>query len=376
MAESSQCESSKVPPLLLDKNDYRFKEILRQDPHFAWKYCTKLQDKWKDYLSDVELLACMERWKESKSLHLVWVSDKFGGTLSGNVSEKSTYVLLTKLYKELPGKYDEDTLKKINSGESHSVPDESVTSNNGATGDKAVPSNASTGSRDGDRNAQKDRTSERQLKQHLEALVLLSRSAESGYNLSENLIKHAHLLLMHGLYTSDNLEIHAGVYRTCSVSADYHVFPHYDTVPPSMTRLVTKYNHHQKQPDHDPFELASWLLLEFLTIHPFEDGNGRVSRLLWCYSLMLDGLPFPLTPFPGIKKAYKQFVSCIKRDRDTLYMTPTTSGFYCKYTTSLTVVSVTSTWKNFISNLRQESPKKHQEVVEWLKSSGTALYEL
>lgn len=40
---------------------------------------------------------------------------EFGGTLSGNVSEKSTYVFLTKLYKELPGKYDEDTLKKKNS---------------------------------------------------------------------------------------------------------------------------------------------------------------------------------------------------------------------------------------------------------------------
>ena len=371
MAESLQRD----PPMLLYKHNYIFKSILGHDPHSAWKYCTMLQEKWnKDYSKSPELTERMENWKESKSLHLVWVSDKFGGTLSRKVSEKSTYVLLTKLYRELSEKYHKDTLEKFNSGESNSAQGEGAISNNGETGDTSTACDAATGSQlPGDSDAERDRASERQLKQHLEALIFLSKSAESRYCLSENLIKCAHRLLMHGLHTSDNLEIHAGVYRTCSVSADNHVFPHYDTVPLSMTRLVTKYNDHQKRPDHDPFELASWLLLEFLTIHPFEDGNGRVSRLLWCYSLMLDGLPFPLTPFPGIKKAYNKFVSCIEKDRNALSMTPITSGFTCQNTTSLTIASITMTWKNFVSNLRQESPKEHQEVVEWLQNSGAAL---
>ena len=360
MAESSL---HRKPPKLLSKHNYRFKGILCLDPDSAWKFCAELQTKWKaEYSKDTELVKCMERWKESKSLHLVWVSDKFGGTLSNDVSEKRTYLLLTQLYKELREQFDDDSLKRI-TDDLHSTVDNGT---DDATNSVSLPAMCTTLKRD--RNAEKDRTSELQLKQHLEALIFLSKSAEVGTSLSENLIKAAHKLLMRGLHTSDKLEIHAGGYRTCSVSAGDHVYPHYDTILKSMSMMVKKYNDHQKNQEHDPFELASWLLLEFLTIHPFEDGNGRISRLLWCYSLMLDGLPFPLTPFPGIKKAYKQYVACVENDRAMVSFTSAADTTSCVHTTSLTVISVTKIWMNFISNLRQESPEKHEQLVLWVKS--------
>ena len=55
---------------------------------------------------------------------------------------------------------------------------------------------------------------------------------------------------------------------------------------------------------------------------------------------MSDGLPFPLTPFPGIKRAYKKYVESVQKDRDRLgkLHEPSTT---CIYTTSLTVISVT-----------------------------------
>ena len=340
------------PPPLLDKNHYLFKNVLCCEPVSAWKYCVQLQKKWnEEYSSDQELMKCMKRWKESKSLHLIWVSDKFSGTLPSAVSEKKTYVLLTKSYTDLCSEFEGDSLRSIIDRVCEPK-------------DEQVPQAMFA-----DRNAERDRVSELQLKQHLKALMFLTRAAENKISLSENLIKWGHRFLMEGLHTEDRVQINAGGYRTCPVSDGDHVYIHHLTIPDVMTQLVSKYNGMQ---GHDPFARASWLLTEFLTIHPFEDGNVRMSRLLWCYSLMSDGLPFPLTPFPGVKRAYKKYVECVKKDRDRLskLYEPSTT---CINTTSLTVVSITNIWENFISNLRQESPDKHKEIAKWLDDNKITL---
>ena len=315
----------------------------------------QLQKKWsEEYSSDQELLKCMKRWKESKSLHLIWVSDKFSGTLPSAVSEKKTYVLLTKSYTDLCSEFEGDSLRSIIDHECKPEDEQQV----------HVPQVVFV-----DRNAERDRVSELQLKQHLKALMFLTRAAEDKISLSENLIKWGHRFLMEGLHTEDGVQINAGGYRTCPVSDGDHVYIHHLIIQDAMSRLVSKYNGMHR---HDPFQRASWLLVEFLTIHPFEDGNGRMSRLLWCYSLMSDGLPFPLTPFPGIKRAYKRYVDSVQKDRDRLSKLhePSTA---CIFTTSLTVISITKIWENFISNLRQESPDKHREIAKWLNENKITL---
>ena len=39
----------------------------------------------------------------------------------------------------------------------------------------------------------------------------------------------------------------------------------------------------------NPIELAAWTHAEFVRIHPFIDGNGRTSRLIMNYQLMING---------------------------------------------------------------------------------------
>ncbi len=39
----------------------------------------------------------------------------------------------------------------------------------------------------------------------------------------------------------------------------------------------------------NPIELAAWTHAEFVRIHPFQDGNGRTSRLIMNYQLMSCG---------------------------------------------------------------------------------------
>lgn len=50
--------------------------------------------------------------------------------------------------------------------------------------------------------------------------------------------------------------------------------------PQAMRDLVTDYIEARDSGQHEPLVLVPLFLLDFLCIHPFTDGNGRVSRLL------------------------------------------------------------------------------------------------
>ena len=44
----------------------------------------------------------------------------------------------------------------------------------------------------------------------------------------------------------------------------------------------------------EKLEVATQLLYDFVSLHPFEDGNGRVGRILLSYGLERMGTPFPI----------------------------------------------------------------------------------
>ena len=48
----------------------------------------------------------------------------------------------------------------------------------------------------------------------------------------------------------------------------------------SMERLCAAFNKALEKSEHDPLLLIPMFVLDFLCIHPFSDGNGRMSRLL------------------------------------------------------------------------------------------------
>ena len=51
--------------------------------------------------------------------------------------------------------------------------------------------------------------------------------------------------------------------------------------------------------DHPPNAKAAWLHHRFVRTHPFQDGNGRVSRLLMAWAFVRDGLPPPIITAEG-----------------------------------------------------------------------------
>ncbi len=61
--------------------------------------------------------------------------------------------------------------------------------------------------------------------------------------------------------------------------------------PPKMQELIEWFQEEEWKSELHPVELAAILHHKYILIHPFDDGNSRVSRLLVNYVLMKNDLP-------------------------------------------------------------------------------------
>jgi Uncharacterized conserved protein len=116
---------------------------------------------------------------------------------------------------------------------------------------------------------------------HDKAFSFAKRCITESKSLNENLVKDIHELLM------ENIQ-QGGIYRNVDVriSGAEHE-------PPSSNEMYIQvknfYMDLPSRTDLNPVELAAWTHAEFVRIHPFEDGNGRTSRLIMNYQLMANG---------------------------------------------------------------------------------------
>jgi Fic family protein len=69
-----------------------------------------------------------------------------------------------------------------------------------------------------------------------------------------------------------------------------------------------------------PVELASLMHLKFVTIHPFADGNDRISRLLMNFVLNRHGYPMLNIPYEGRSSYYNALERSQTRGVDTVFI--------------------------------------------------------
>lgn len=116
---------------------------------------------------------------------------------------------------------------------------------------------------------------------HNKAFSYVKQCVAEGRPLDEPTVKDIHALLMENILTG-------GVYRNVEVRITGAGFK--PPVPREM--YVQVKNFFADLPcktDLNPIELAAWTHAEFVRIHPFEDGNGRTSRMIMNYQLLLSG---------------------------------------------------------------------------------------
>jgi Fic family protein len=129
---------------------------------------------------------------------------------------------------------------------------------------------------------------------HAEAIAYLEQALKERV-ISEALIKSFHAILFQGIkpWTS-GISVEPGVYK----KQDNHVLTpsgriHYYTpalqVVDEMEKLIHWYEKNETK--KHPVELAALFHHRLVAIHPFLDGNGRVSRLLMNFILMKEGYP-------------------------------------------------------------------------------------
>lgn len=143
------------------------------------------------------------------------------------------------------------------------------------------------------------------IKGHNQALEMLEDIVHDGRDLSENFIREMHQIILHEPYdkaaiTPDGIRvkrhIQVGSYKmqpnhVVTETNETFYFAKPEETPAMMNDLMVWYNNAISERKLHPIELAALLHYKFIRIHPFDDGNGRLSRILMNLSLMKFGFP-------------------------------------------------------------------------------------
>lgn len=139
-----------------------------------------------------------------------------------------------------------------------------------------------------------------EMKAHNVCLRMVQEEAyDKSHPLTETFIRQLHHTLLRENYTmyrqlsdgtTTSYVIHAGVYKTrpnsvITVTGERFEYASPEETPALMTDLVEWYNIEEQKGELSPIELAAVFHYRYIRIHPFEDGNGRIARLLVNYIL-------------------------------------------------------------------------------------------
>lgn len=128
----------------------------------------------------------------------------------------------------------------------------------------------------------------RNLIKFIEKLTEDYKSNKESFLLEKDIIFEMHKVLLSNINTSTG-EYRIGTAVSVNFLTGEKIYPYEnaDAIADKMDDLISWYSSTGKAINH--ILRAGLLHLEFVRIHPFEDGNGRMARALATLSLSMDG---------------------------------------------------------------------------------------
>ncbi|MDQ3711312.1 MAG: Fic family protein [Acidobacteriota bacterium] len=140
---------------------------------------------------------------------------------------------------------------------------------------------------------------------HNEAINWIIEMIKGETDLSEVFIRQLHQLLLKESYEveaqtqngkSTKRKIEVGKYKIMSnhvltQTGETFYFATPEETPAKMQELIEWLRNEKENSDVNPIILAALFHYKFISIHPFDDGNGRVARILMNFILMQYGFP-------------------------------------------------------------------------------------
>ena len=162
------------------------------------------------------------------------------------------------------------------------------------------------------------------IKGHNEALLMLEEIVKKETEITEKFIRELHIIILQESYynpsrTPDGKiiprKIEIGKYKTqpnhvLTETGETHYFASPEETPAKMHDLIQWYREankdlkdNEEESIYHPLLIASLFHYKFINIHPFDDGNGRLARILMNIILMKDGYP-PVIIKTNLKEDY------------------------------------------------------------------------
>ena len=136
-------------------------------------------------------------------------------------------------------------------------------------------------------------------------LNMMKDQAGTEFPLTEIFVRQLHHTILREDYTvyrqlpggqQTSYVVHAGVYKTrpnsvITLTGERFEYASPEETPALMTDLVQWYNEEEAKGELSLAELCALFHYRYIRIHPFEDGNGRIARLLVNYILCRHDYP-------------------------------------------------------------------------------------
>lgn len=146
---------------------------------------------------------------------------------------------------------------------------------------------------------------------------------------NENYIKQLHQVLLkqstkdtrhRGEYKKSPNHVEAFAEDGSSLGIIFETASPFDT-PFKMAELIEWFNKEWQRRELHPLLLIAIFLVHFLAIHPFQDGNGRLSRIFTTLMLLKAGYLY--VPYSSLERVIEdnkdQYYLALRRAQSTLY---------------------------------------------------------